>query len=133
MQVAAPSPASDRQGTAESMGLLSYSHMTLCGSKQIWKGVIKLAGEACKARCKLRNRPSSDFFWGLLFPLQHHTSLLSFLILCGGCLCGWIGGLGLHLLMEIALTFIFICWPDCYPVPEVECGYTFLLKLACLV
>lgn len=107
--------------------------MTLCGSKQIWKGVIKLAGEACKAQCELRNSPSTDFFWGLLFPSQHQTSLLSLLILFSGCLCEQTGGLQLHLLMEIALTFIFICWPDCYPVPEVECGYTFLLKLACLV
>lgn len=133
MRVAAPSPAPGRQGTAESMGLSSYSHMTLCGSKQIWKAVTKLAEEACKAQCKLRNSPSSAFFWGLLFSSQHQTSLLSLLILCGGCLCEQVGGLRLHLLMEIALTFIFICWPDCYPVPEAECGYTFLLKLACLV
>lgn len=86
MGVAALSPAPDRQGTAESMGLPSYSHMTLCGSKQIWKGVIKLTGEACKARCKLRNSPSSDFFWGLLFLSQHQTSLLYLLILCDQCL-----------------------------------------------
>lgn len=122
MQVAAPSPALDQQGTAEGMGLPSYSHMTLCGSKQIWKSVIELAGEVCKAQCKLRDGPLTDFFWGLLFP-SHQTSLLSLLILCIRCLCELVNGLQLHLLMEIVLTFIFICWH----------GYTFQPKLACLV
>lgn len=33
----------------------------------------------------------------------------------GGCICERISGLRLHLLMEIALTFIFICWPNRSP------------------
>lgn len=81
---------------------------------------------------KLEHSPSSGFFWGLLFPAQDQPSLLSPLYSTAG-VSGRVGGLRLHLLMEIALTSIFICWPDCYPVPEAECGYTFLLKLACLV
>lgn len=80
---------------------------------------------------KLDNSPTSDFFWGL-FSL-HSTSPPCYPLRYSGCLWKGIRGLRLHLLMEIALTFIFICWPDCYPVPEAECGYTFLLKLACLV
>jgi len=100
--VATLSPAPDQQGTAESVGLPSLSQipaaisrqfwaicMTLCGSKQIWKGVIKLTGEVCKSRCKLRNDPSSVFFWGLLFPSQCQTSLLSLLILCSGQMSTW--------------------------------------------
>lgn len=140
------SQASDHQGTAESTGLPSCSQIlaviakhfwaiwvTLHGSKQIWLDVIRW-WESCTrlgaswgaAPCLI---PSAGCF---SLPNCSPPRCTSWAF-AGSCICERISGLRLHLLMEIALTFIFICWPDCYPVPKAECGYTFLLKLACLV
>lgn len=107
------------QGTAGSLGL----------PPKIWMGVIKPPGETCKANWS--TAPHLISAGACFFPSQGQPSLPSPLYSTSGS--GRVGGLGLHLLVEIALTFICICWPNCYPVPEAECGYTFLLKLACLV
>lgn len=118
-----------RQGTAESLGLPPCSHMTLCGRRF---GRVWLNPQERHAR-QTGEQPLIWFLLGTAFPFTGPALLAIPSIQHGGCLWEGIGGLRLHLLMEIALTFIFICWPDCYPVPEAECGYTFLLKLACLV